>query len=140
MKWFYTILIILCLALPAAAASHDAGAKVIMMQTEVDVIGYISGGVGKSEIKALEKIGDQFSLKLIFARPDGAYLANITVLIEEVESETRLINAVSRGPWFFADLPEGNYRVTASDGDMQKSSTIALSGDGQKVLRFSFPD
>lgn len=139
MKPLFLSLLILCLALPAAAASHDAGARVIMMETEVDVIGYISGGIGVREREEMEKMGDQFSLKLIFARPDGEFLAYITVLVEEAGSGLRVINAISRGPWFYVDLPEGEYTVTASDGRLQKSSTVTISGEGLEAVRFTFP-
>ena len=88
-------------------------------------ISYITGGIGLDERKALSKMGKDYSLKLVFARTGGAYVAMVKVKIVDVEGRI-IFTATSRGPWLYANLPSGDYTISATaEGDtLQKPIQI----------------
>jgi hypothetical protein len=54
-----------------------------------------------------------YALMLTSATNGGKYLADIDLQIEDMKGNT-LLNTVSKGPLFLANLPVGRYKVTAS--------------------------
>ena len=81
---------------------------------------YMTGGVGLDERAAMTKMAWKYNLKLEFARPSGAYLAKINVRIQNSKG-SRVVDMESDGPWFFAQLPPGDYEVTVSHLDKKEA-------------------
>jgi hypothetical protein len=81
-----------------------------------DGAAYLSGGVGINERTQMKTMVKSYNLWLVFdvnSGPyPGAYLSAVGVKIQNTRG-TVLVDATSNGPWFFAKLPAGNYRVTA---------------------------
>jgi hypothetical protein len=107
---------------------------------EDEGIRYVSGGVGEDERSEIEALGDQFNLRLMFAKQDsGEYLADVHVSIREERGGT-ILDARSDGPLFFAQLPAGDYRVEATPSGMPdrmpQSKTVQIGGSGQSRLDF----
>jgi hypothetical protein len=101
---------------------------------------YLSGGVGEDERSEIETLGNQFNLRLMFAKQDsGEYLADVHVSIKEERSGT-ILDARSDGPLFFAQLPAGDYRVEATPSGMPdrmpQSKTVHVGSSGQSRLDF----
>lgn len=90
-----------------------------------------SDGVGK-EGRVANK---DYSLLLTFAELAGPYKGDISVTIYDSRGKI-IVNEGSAGPWFYADLPPGKYRVVAADpnGDGQ-SASFDLEGRKQKIVR-----
>ncbi|UHD16407.1 carboxypeptidase regulatory-like domain-containing protein [Thiocapsa bogorovii] len=74
-------------------------------------IRYVSGGVGESERSELDALSPEFNLHLMFAtQGSGEYLSAVRVNI--LDSNKRpVLTAESEGPWFYAQLPPGDYSV-----------------------------
>jgi hypothetical protein len=103
-------------------------------------IRYLSGGVGDSERAELDAVSNQFNLRLLFAmQGSGEYLAAVRVNILDAHGGT-VLTAESQGPWFFAQLPPGDYVVDAStpgQGLQQPQRQEVHVGDsGQSRLDF----
>lgn len=98
-------------------------------------ISYITGGIGFDERKALAGMGKDYSLKLIFARTGGAYVAMVNVEIKN-SKESTIFTAVSRGPWLFADLPSGIYTVIATSRGKAIQKQVQIETKGQTETRF----
>ena len=98
-------------------------------------ISYVTGGIGFDERKALAKMANDYSLKLIFAKTGGAYVAMVKVEIKNSEEHT-IFTAVSRGPWLFADLPSGNYTVVATSKGTALQEQVQIEAKGQTETRF----
>jgi hypothetical protein len=99
-------------------------------------IRYASGGVGESERDELNALSSQFNLRLLFAmQGSGDYLADVQVNIRD-QSGNMVLNAESRGPWFFAQLPPGAYRVEVSVLNQIQQQTVRMSGSRQSRLNF----
>lgn len=74
-------------------------------------IQYLSGGVTKEERLEFNGLTQQFNLRLLFAlRGSGDYLAAVQVNILDAHGGS-VLNVESEGPWFFAQLPPGDYTV-----------------------------
>lgn len=86
-----------------AAQSHDEGG-----------IRYLSGGVGESERTELNAQSSQYNLHLMFAKQgSGEYLSAVRVNILDARG-TPVLTTQSTGPWFFVQLPPGDYSVEAT--------------------------
>lgn len=88
-------------------------------------ITYISGGVGEKSQDALKQLESNYNLKVVSSFTTGHYLSNIPVQISDKQG-TVLINTVSDGPLFYANLEPGTYKVTAMYGDTLKTQTITI--------------
>jgi hypothetical protein len=133
------------MALPSS--SQDAGTKPLSSHPENLVpivsdqgIRYVSGGVGEDERAELDALSNQYNLRLLFAmQGSGEYLAAVRVNILDAHGGT-VLTAQSRGPWFFAQLPSGDYVVdvsTPGQGLQQPQRQEVHIGDsGQSRLDF----
>jgi hypothetical protein len=97
-------------------------------------IAYMTGGVGVDERADMARMAKDFNLKLIFAEPSKPYLANVRVEIND-NSGTKLVDTSSDGPWFFARLPEGQYRVTVDHAGKKEEKTVN-AGTSLQTLTF----
>lgn len=97
----------------------------------------LHGGVGADARESMQQARDQFNLRLQFAvRGSGAYLANVRVQIADAKGKT-VLDTISTGPWFFAQLPQGRYEVTASaNGQSQTQALNITQGWRGWVFRF----
>lgn len=115
----------------ASRMPPDGSARV---QTEGG-IRYVSGGIGLSERDDLSALSDQFNLRLMFAiQGSGNYLADIQVRILDSGGAT-VLDAISQGPYFLAQLPPGGYTVEAGMLGQTQRQTVRV-GSGQSQLNF----
>ena len=92
-----------------------------------------SGGVGEEERQALERDA-RYNLKVIAARRDGAYLADVGVTIVD-QRGAEVLAARMEGPWLLAELPPGRYRVLGEyHGTMQKRDVTVGPGARSEVV------
>lgn len=77
-----------------------------------------------------------YSLKLVYAQPDGAYLGDVATRISS--GGNVVVDAHCEGPWLLADLPSGTYEVTATYRGATQTQTVSVGADGQveQVIRF----
>lgn len=104
-------------------------------------IRYVSGGVGESERSELDALASEFNLHLMFATQNsGEYLSAVQVKILDANNRP-LLTALSKGPWFYAQLPPGHYTVEATptghrgEGETQRK---ALNLDGSSRSKMDF--
>jgi hypothetical protein len=96
---------------------------------------YISGGVGQEEIDLLRQVDGAYNVKLIFAATEGNYLADVHVLIEDSQG-TKILEAVSEGPWFYAKLPPGMYKVLAQAEGRTQQQRAQVTEQKRTQLQF----
>jgi hypothetical protein len=102
---FFAVLLLVVKPLPAGAQ--------LAPQTQGGVT-FVSGGVAEDSEQAMNAMRSQYNLHLLFAQQGtGAYFADVPVQIIDAAGTT-VLNAVSAGPFFFARLQPGRYRVVAS--------------------------
>ncbi|WP_242470779.1 carboxypeptidase-like regulatory domain-containing protein [Thiocystis violacea] len=104
-------------------------------------IPYVSGGVGESERSELKALASQFNLHLLFAtQGSGEYLSAVRVNILDARRES-VLTAESKGPWFYAQLPPGDYSLevtpTGPRGqDETQRKDVHLGASGQSRVDF----
>jgi len=72
----------------------------------------VSGAIAAEERELMMHSYADFNLHLTFAHSTGAYLADVAVAIYGADGRL-LWSGISEGPFFFAQLPRGQYQVTA---------------------------
>lgn len=126
--WGLLLLSASLLVSTACRAEEETAAGVSAMTQ--NGIRYVSGGVGMTQQEALKAMRKDYNLLLTFAvKKSGAYLADVQVRIQDAKGKN-VLEAVSSGPFFYAKLPQGRYRITAeSDGKpISKSARIRKNG------------
>jgi hypothetical protein len=87
---------------------------------------YWSGGVGLDEREYMLAHRADYNLHLKFAAIGGAYLAAVTVTIGDGHGR-QLMSTTADGPWFFAKLPKGKYKLVVESGGEAQERMIDLS-------------
>ncbi|MFZ1535963.1 MAG: hypothetical protein WAT23_01050 [Chromatiaceae bacterium] len=113
----------------AQSSSHPASS------TNTSSVPYASGGVGYDERDRMEAAKSQFNLRLMFAVTGGEYLSGVKVHIQDTAGAT-LLDATSNGPWFYAQLPSGNYVLTLDNRGKIKTRNVNISAQGATIENF----
>jgi len=94
----------------------------------------MSGGVGEDERETIRQEADRFNLWLMFVEQGtGNYSAAVKVTVTD-ENARPVIDVVADGPWLFARVPPGHYRVRTANGGEQPV-TVGVNGRTVAVLR-----
>jgi hypothetical protein len=97
---------------------------------------HASGGIGDDDPIELEVMRHTHDLQLLFAlKGSGAYLADVKVSIYTITGE-RVLTVPSAGPFFFAGLPSGRYRIDADFRGVLISKSASVKQGGRRDLYF----
>jgi len=101
---------------------------------------YISGGVGLEERSQFLTYRDEFNLRLVYAvRKSGHYLANVETIVADEAGEV-LLKVRSEGPFVYAKLAPGRYRIAATFRDETQRRDITVAPDKATVLQLYWDD
>ena len=130
-----------CVALACVGASAltlvQAQGAVPEMRSE-GAVRYACGGIGVDESTAMRAAMKSHPLSLLFARADGAYLADVSVTLTGVGGAgSAPVMLRASGPVCLVNLPAGNYTVEAVTEGMSKRQTVTVGGT-PKTLDFRF--
>lgn len=127
-----------CVALACVGASAltlvQAQGAVPAMRSE-GPIRYACGGIGVDESTAMRAAMKSHPLSLLFARTDGAYLADVVVTLTGAGGAPVTLRA--GGPVCLLNLPGGSYTVEVVTDGMSKRQTVTVGGT-PKTLDFRF--
>ncbi len=102
---------------------------------------YISGGIGADESAAIKAAASRYSLSVtLTGLQDGrnVYLSSVPVTIRDAAGAT-VLDVVSQGPYLLADLPSGQYRVSARYAEQEKTSTTQVAAGKSARVSFVWP-
>lgn len=117
------------------------GAVAAPSEVSLGQITYISGGVGSDEAAEMKSMASRYALEVVSVTKAGSkeqYTADFRIVIKDTAGKT-LIDAISEGPFFFANLPEGQYQVDASQDGIRKSQRVSVKRRGHLRLVFVWP-
>lgn len=117
------------------AALPDARALDTVEVEQQNHIEFVTGGIGDREQQRTKQLGKDMSLQTIFARPDGAYLADVDVTIKDAQGKT-VLDVDSAAPLLFADLGPGRYEVIATFHGQSARREVTVPASGQEVEYF----
>ena len=116
----------------ATAATH---AQVPPMNGE-GALRWVCGGIGSDESMAMRAAMKSHPLSLLFARKDGAYLAEVAVTVQP-DGGGAPMALRANGPVCLVDLPAGKYTVQATvEGATQKQAVTV--GTTPRTADFRF--
>lgn len=89
----------------------------------------VSGGVGETGMDAIAAVQQHYSLKLVFAKANGEYLADIDVQVRDSKGNT-VVDTHSQGPVLLINLMPGAYTASASLNGETKTQHIVIHDHG----------
>lgn len=126
-------------AIELSGEGAAAGFKTTIPVHRSGGIRYFSAGVGLEERQAEYPT---FPLKVIFVAGPRAYLSKVSVTITN-ESGTVRVDIPSddvNGPWLFADLPAGTYRIEGVNrGDRVELTGIRVTEGKTRTVYLRWP-
>lgn len=126
-------------ALVASTSLSWALDDAMIKQITPSGIEYVFGGVGDDRQKEMEDMRKYYNLRLTFARThSGEYLRDVNVTVENIKTHEKLVDVVSGGPLFFAQLPDGKYKVTANFMGKQKTKTVTIRRNHPRGIVYYF--
>jgi len=95
---------------------------------------YMSGGIGTGAREIMQSWGGNYNLKLTFSELSGNYLADVKLVLEDANGK-EVISTMTNGPWFYIQLPPGNYTVKADfEGETKQIKNLRLA-KAERVTR-----
>lgn len=95
-------------------------------------IPYVTGGVGQDEATALRGMASGYNMRATFVTRSGEYLSGVTVQI--YRGSTVVFSARSEGPYLFARLPPGRYRLVATSNGVSRTHELFIpTNSGTRV-------
>lgn len=125
-------------AAPAAGAGQYSAMSNLPAEQKQGDVTYLMGGIGKEEAAAMRKDESRFPLTLEFlkqGKPHAEYLSGVNVTIQDHEGKT-MLNTVADGPLLLAKLPDGKYKIAATNSGTTKDRDIVIAA--QKPERVVF--
>lgn len=126
------------LALAAFGCASFVSAEPLQQRIPA-AVNYVSGGIGADERAAMQERSGSYNLKLVFAeRTTGSYLADVKVSIAGADGAT-VLETIADGPWLYARLPAGKYRVMAEAENRRQERSISLTDRSRLKAHFYWP-
>lgn len=95
---------------------------------------YLCGGIGSDESTRMRDDMKNHPLSMLFARPDGDYMANVQVRVTD-DKGAQVLDWKADGPICVVDLPPGKYKLQASSGDTSRDHDVVV---GKVPVRVDF--
>ena len=109
------------------AASVPVQAQGMPPMQSQGVVKFVCGGIGSDESAAMRAGMKSHPLSLLFARADGAYLAEVGVTVTDAVGK-EVLKTRANGPLCLIDLPAGKYTVEADDAGTSKKHAVTIGG------------
>jgi hypothetical protein len=135
MKTILVLLFVGCLMMVLNPLASSAGTSPFITEGKSNGVIYASGGVGLDEQMEMNAMAKNYNLKMVFAEAPRDYVSGVKVKIVDHSGKV-LLEATSSGPWFFAKLPQGDYRLIASFHDHQELKNLNVASGHQTVEFF----
>jgi hypothetical protein len=101
-------------------------------------IAYITGGVGQDEATALRRLAPSYNMRATFTTASGGYLSGVAVQI--FGSDGKVVFAgTSAGPYLFARLTSGRYRVVATFDSVERTNALYVPTRGSVRFTLTWP-
>lgn len=128
----HIVAVFLMLFATHAFAQETSPATTVKSQGSVS---YISGGVTLDERDAMKPMAKNYNLRMGFALNVGNYVADVKVKVQNARGKT-VFDVVSDGPWLYANLPAGKYKVTAEYDGQAVTKTASISAKKGASLNY----
>ena len=142
--WLVLILglsLLFLLGSPLRLNAFEPTAGIVRGETEQG-FRFMTGGIGTEERDEMMQFANQYDLVLSFAARSGKYLSDVNVVIADSRGR-EIVNTISAGPLFYAELPRGRYNVEVIyAGRSEKIRDLEVSNGHlvSKVFHWNIPE
>jgi hypothetical protein len=137
--WAPLLLSIVVAASSAGAQQPNISESSSLQPQTQGAVSFVSGGSSSDERDALRKMQSQYNLRLQFAvQRSGEYLANVNVTLTDAKGGT-VLDTISDGPFFFAQLTPGRYRLTVTSDGKSETRNLVIPANGAVAQDFYWP-
>ncbi len=120
--------------------------KCLPHQPVPEEVCYISGGISSDEIEQFKSRAKEYLLEIVFvqkADPQDSdrleeYLAEVQLQIKDSKGNV-VVDTLTEGPFFLADLPFGKYQITADHDGVIKTNVVKISAKKHQRIVFLWP-
>lgn len=98
---------------------------------------YVTGGIGDDETAALQAVQSQYNLRVMNADKAGHFSGDTRIVISDLRHNA-LIDATA-GPLFYANLPNGRYRVEGFSNQQHKEQVVTIAKGKPARVHFVWP-
>jgi hypothetical protein len=135
MKTKLGVLLLGCLVLVLSPPGSNAATSSSITKGKSNSVMYLSGGVGKDERAAMDAMAKDYNVKMIFVEAPKEYVSGVNVKIEDSNGKL-LLETTSSGPWFWAKLPQGDYRIIATLHNHREIKNLKVASGAETVEFF----
>jgi hypothetical protein len=131
---------------PPGASAHATLPGEAVPLPEVQTSGgvsYVSGGIPYEQLPAFNAARNQFPLNIEVYERDGsrnAFTADAEVRIINAKSGDVVLETKTQGPYLWAKVPPGQYKVETTLNGKVKESRVSVSGSKTARAIVVFPD
>jgi hypothetical protein len=101
-------------------------------------IDYVTGGVGEDEAAALRAVASRYSMRAEFTSSSGEFLSGVKLLLRQVDG-TLVFSATTDGPYLYAQIPPGRYRLSAVSDGVERARDINVPSRGGVSVALTWP-
>jgi len=131
---FITLVAIFVSSLCSGAYSMAYTGPSHIKEGSINGVKYLTGGVGSDERAAMQKMAKgNYNLQFVFAETSGPYLSDIKIDIQGKDGK-KIVDTSTAGPWFFAKLPNGQYKITVTHGGKSEVQHLDVANNFQRVI------
>lgn len=95
-----------------------------------------TGGIGVEERAAFDAERGRYNLRVAFVESDGDYVASVAVRLSSPDDRTVYYEARTEGPFLFARLEPGSYRLEASYEGLVQERVLNIGADQPQPYRY----
>jgi hypothetical protein len=129
------VLLLGCLMLALSPLASEAATSSFITEGNSNGVMYASGGVGMNERMDMDAMAKDYNVKMMFVEAPKDYVSGVKVKIEDPSGKV-LLETTSSGPWFFAKLPQGEYRIIATFHNHPEVKNLKVAGSAETVEFF----
>jgi hypothetical protein len=101
-------------------------------------IAYVTGGVGADEAAAMRSIASRYSMRVRFTASGGEFVSGVALRVMSADGRV-IFAAISDGPYLFAQIPPGRYRLLANLDGLERSRGVDIPRRGGVTVSLTWP-
>ena len=137
---FSSSLMVAACALAFGGAAAAASSDHLPALQKQGAISYLSGGIGQTEAKAMQRAAAKYPLELEFvkhAHTKNEYLADVKVKVRD-DHHKLILDTTANGPFLLAKLPPGKYTVDAVRNGKSQQRSVEIAAHAHRQVVFEW--
>ncbi len=121
--------------------------KCLPHQANPEEVCYISGGISSDEVSQFKSRANEYLLEIVFVQKTDPeenngrieeYLAEVQLQIKDSKGNL-VVDTMTEGPFFLADLPLGTYQIIADHDGVIKTNVVKIVAKKHQRIVFLWP-